>query len=879
MDDSCAVCADNLEWVAYGACGHREVCSTCVARLRVICEDRRCCICKTENDVVFVTKALGDYTRMINDFSVLPTELREGKVGPYWYHEATQAFFDDVDHYWMIKAMCKLSCSICDNMDEQQNDGSKHRGKFRNIEQLKGHLFHRHKLRMCCLCLEGRKVFICEQKLYTRVQLDQHISTGDSEVDGSESERGGFNGHPTCKFCMTPFYGENELYSHMSTEHYTCHICQRQNPGNFEYFPNYDHLENHFREEHHLCEDEACLAKKFIVFPSEAELKRHNVIEHAGRMSRAKRNAAVQIPTSFQYRPSSENNRRGRGRGRSFRPERSDYQLSMAIAASLVETTNEPASSSGQVHSDRGDASNVDPIVQPFEALSVTDSEPPSRYRNAAAQGSSSVPLEESYFPPLSGASSTSQQRNSEALPTNTMASNLRRQRKVNVLNSGQAWPAASRRQVQPSTDVVQIRPTSTASHGATSSGAVPSHANPALGKARSTTVNGWVSSGSSASSGNSSRISHSASAPNLADSRPSLPSISDFPPVSTTQIRKLPSNSQAPAPSIPSVSDFPPVSMTQTRKLPPDSQAPVPSIPYVSDFPPVSTTQTRKFPSNRHASAPSLPSISDFLPVSSTQIRKLPSSSQAPAKVEDVQTANKTLVEKIRDALGHDEDKYTAFKEISGQYRQGLIDTRKYLDYVEQYKLSHLLLELARLCPDVQKQGELIESYNAGMRSNGLQLKEDNGFKKGKGKAPVIKGNSSKEKLADSIISTVRELQSNGKVPEEEVEVLSKDGYRASRGKSPAELSSQNQAAVPTAGGSGGGGKKKKTSKFHRLRLGDGSMEAVLDLKNSEPDPEPEQLDRRLDGNQNSTGGLPVRGVWKTRGSVKTCFLKDSVR
>ena len=71
------------------------------------------------------------------------------------------------------------------------------------------------------------QVFICEQKLYTRAQLDQHISTGDSEVDGSESERGGFMGHPMCEFCRTPFYGDNELYSHMSTEHYTCHICQR----------------------------------------------------------------------------------------------------------------------------------------------------------------------------------------------------------------------------------------------------------------------------------------------------------------------------------------------------------------------------------------------------------------------------------------------------------------------------------------------------------------------------------------------------------------------------------------------------------------------------------------------------------------------------
>jgi E3 ubiquitin-protein ligase ZNF598 len=29
----------------------------------------------------------------------------------------------------------------------------------------------------------------------------------------------------------------------------------------------------HFRKYHFLCEDEACLAKKFVVFLSEAELK------------------------------------------------------------------------------------------------------------------------------------------------------------------------------------------------------------------------------------------------------------------------------------------------------------------------------------------------------------------------------------------------------------------------------------------------------------------------------------------------------------------------------------------------------------------------------------------------------------------------------
>lgn len=104
------------------------------------------------------SQALGDYTRMINDFSSLPSEVREGKIGPYWYHEDTNAFFDDVDHYKMIKAMCRLSCNACDKMEDQQHDASRRQQRFRNIGQLKGHLFHRHKLHMCSLCLEGRKV-------------------------------------------------------------------------------------------------------------------------------------------------------------------------------------------------------------------------------------------------------------------------------------------------------------------------------------------------------------------------------------------------------------------------------------------------------------------------------------------------------------------------------------------------------------------------------------------------------------------------------------------------------------------------------------------------------------------------------------------------
>ena len=101
---------------------------------------------------------MGDYTRVITDFSQFPLGSSEGPVGNYWYHEDTQAYFDDKDQYQMIKAMCRLSCSVCDRTSEQSDGSVKRWSRFRNIDQLKSHLYHRHKLFMCTLCLECRKV-------------------------------------------------------------------------------------------------------------------------------------------------------------------------------------------------------------------------------------------------------------------------------------------------------------------------------------------------------------------------------------------------------------------------------------------------------------------------------------------------------------------------------------------------------------------------------------------------------------------------------------------------------------------------------------------------------------------------------------------------
>ncbi|KAM3408018.1 hypothetical protein ACQJBY_001358 [Aegilops geniculata] len=834
MDDSCAVCADALEWVAYGPCGHREVCSTCVVRLRFVLEDSLCCICKTDCPSVFVTKAMGDYTKVISDFSVLPTEANEGNVGEYWYHEDTKAYFDDADHYKMIRAMCRLSCSVCDKAEDQvgQAAQAKRRSRFKSIDQLKGHLFHQHRLYMCNLCLEGRKVFICEQKLYTRAQLAQHTKTGDSEVDGSEIERSGFAGHPVCEFCKYPLYGDNELYTHMSREHYSCHICQRQHPGQYDYFRNYDDLEMHFRKDHFLCEDDACLAKKFVVFQSDAEIKRHNAMEHGGRMSRAQRNAALQIPTSFIYQRNEQDQRRGRGRGRNAHHDRPDRDFSLPVR-------------DGSATADHGLGSRVDSVAGPFQSLSVSSSSgrtetgrslgngrvleqlsfpplqdqdipdarmdavpyetsfPPvseqqSRYAlalNQSSRGSARLG-DESLFPPLPGSSnkgSASTQQGLQSLAKNTLASRLQQRSKGTV----KTWPTPDQGLHLSGSSQLRIATQSTRDNGL-----MPS-----------------ASSGSAWNSRASNKMKHSISTPNFVSGGSSAQASS-----STAYGNK--------------------------KQLPPQSSQPLPVV-------------------------------------------------------EDVRQANKSLVERMRVALGMDEDRFSAFKEIASEYRQGVIDTSEYLSYVEQFGISHLVPEMAKLLPDPLKQMELADAYYTNMRFKSLQenggcetitVKENKRKNKGKGKTPDAETGTAKdasESLADSFMDTVRKLQSN-KAQGGEAAVLSKDGYRSSKEKIPLSAGGSScgtnmgldgdPVAISKASGTsryvgkGGGStgsssssssssnnkQSKKTSKFLRARLGDNSL-ATLDF--SHPDVSPERPERETQVLQT---GLPVRSVWKNGAAQK---------
>ena len=169
-------------------------------------------------------------------------------------------------------------------------------------------------LSFCDVCLRGRKVFACEQLVYTRRSLARHKAAGDAAGPLAES---GFSGHPRCDFCSQRFYGEAELFLHMQTRHEHCFLCRRARPTEYAYFRDYADLDAHFARSHHRCPHPECLEKKFVVFASDGELRAHALKEHGGNLSKAERRAAATIQLDFGERERGggrEGGREGGGR-------------------------------------------------------------------------------------------------------------------------------------------------------------------------------------------------------------------------------------------------------------------------------------------------------------------------------------------------------------------------------------------------------------------------------------------------------------------------------------------------------------------------------------------------------------------------------------
>jgi len=155
----------------------------CSLKLREVFKDKKCVLCKEMLDEVVVT-------------AVSDSKFHDLNVSKMKVDRQTGIRLDSNISSQVLDVL-KFRCPICvSSSDENARP-------FRTVRALKAHAARDHEGKMFCdLCLQNRKVFPHEQRLYTYDELKIHMKRGDPPRDGS----GALAPHPRCKFWYVFFF-------------------------------------------------------------------------------------------------------------------------------------------------------------------------------------------------------------------------------------------------------------------------------------------------------------------------------------------------------------------------------------------------------------------------------------------------------------------------------------------------------------------------------------------------------------------------------------------------------------------------------------------------------------------------------------------------
>ncbi|XP_038618624.1 E3 ubiquitin-protein ligase ZNF598 [Tachyglossus aculeatus] len=282
----CVLCCGDLEATALGRCDH-PVCYRCSTKMRVLCEQRYCAVCREDlRQVVFGKK--------LSAFATIPLQQLQ-------HEKKYDIYFADGKVYALYRKLLQHECPYC---PEQRPFGV-----FADLEQ---HMRKQHELFCCKLCAKHLKIFPHERKWYSRKDLARHRIHGDPD---NTSHRG----HPLCKFCDERYLDNDELLKHLRRDHYFCHFCDAD--GAQEYYSDYEYLREHFRELHFLCEEGRCSTERFThAFRSEIDYKAHKTACHSKSRAEARQNRHIDL--QFSYAP--RHSRRAEGGVGGEDPEEAD---------------------------------------------------------------------------------------------------------------------------------------------------------------------------------------------------------------------------------------------------------------------------------------------------------------------------------------------------------------------------------------------------------------------------------------------------------------------------------------------------------------------------------------------------------------------------
>ncbi|WVR09437.1 hypothetical protein IAU60_006504 [Kwoniella sp. DSM 27419] len=340
-EDVCFICAEPITFWSVGVCGHRT-CHVCAVRLRTFYKKNDCTFCKTPLPSLLFSRS--PTCTFPTEHHITPTPpaviaaaqakaAKENDKTKKWDAKLTHpgkldltAFphVDDIlsvvfEDEEMMDATLTLLRYNCPYQDcPYQGD---------NWQALGSHTLAAHGLTLCKLCRSQLSRFAHEQGLYPPRLLGIHdpsaLKRGQRppKVRPEEMDmvRSWDAPHPMCEFCHRAFFGPDELFKHMRSDHEECHVCRILGDKDV-YFQNYEMLEGHFNQDHFPCNKPVCLEKKFVVFGTDMDLKAHMIAEHSESMSARDKASARQVAVDFHSEQSARRSggRSNRGHGQGF---------------------------------------------------------------------------------------------------------------------------------------------------------------------------------------------------------------------------------------------------------------------------------------------------------------------------------------------------------------------------------------------------------------------------------------------------------------------------------------------------------------------------------------------------------------------------------
>ncbi|KAH8269583.1 hypothetical protein KR018_009570 [Drosophila ironensis] len=311
-DNACVVCFKNVDIYSIGDCDH-PVCYECSTRMRVLCQQNECPICRHVLSKVLFTLEKLPY-RELEATNRTDLYSKKYRIG-FCSAEIQQKFFQLLDH----------PCPKCDVPP------------YRNFQGLRNHVRSEHGLLYCDLCVETLKIFTFERRCYTPAELQLHNTKGDLD---NRSHRG----HPLCEYCKKRYVDRDELFRHLRREHYFCHFCDAD--GCNEFYNEYADLADHFRQEHFLCEEGKCATEQFIgAFRNEIEYKAHVANMHGKGLNKqqVKQTRTLQLEITLGPRGRSGQTEQGIANMRSRNDEQNydNYPSTSAQRQVSIDAGNE----------------------------------------------------------------------------------------------------------------------------------------------------------------------------------------------------------------------------------------------------------------------------------------------------------------------------------------------------------------------------------------------------------------------------------------------------------------------------------------------------------------------------------------------------------